>query len=67
MMEKVLEIEGMTCAHCVARVKSALEGVAGVTSAEVDLESGTAKLHLQAAVTDDVLEGAVEDAGYEIV
>jgi len=28
-MKKVLSIEGMSCAHCVAHVKEALESVAG--------------------------------------
>ena len=37
-----LNVTGMHCEKCVARVKTALEGVDGVTQAVVDLESETA-------------------------
>ena len=37
-----LNVTGMHCEKCVARVKAALEAVDGVTQAEVDLESETA-------------------------
>jgi len=36
-VKKTLSIEGMSCQHCAMRVKGALEGVAGVESAEVEL------------------------------
>jgi len=35
-------VRGMTCSHCAASVRHALIGCPGVTSAEVDLERGTA-------------------------
>ena len=37
-----LKIEGMTCQHCVSHVTEALEGVAGVASAKVNLKKGEA-------------------------
>ena len=39
-----LEVTGMHCMKCVARVKDALEAVEGVTKAEVVLEPGSAKV-----------------------
>jgi copper chaperone len=43
MMDKThLKIEGMTCQHCVSHVTEALEGVAGVASAKVNLKKGEA-------------------------
>jgi copper chaperone len=57
-----LNIEGMTCDHCQKAVKSALEGVDGVTAAEVDLETGRARVEGGADVTR--LVAAVEDEGY---
>ena len=65
-MVKLVNIEGMSCEHCVAAVKKALTAVEGVSSAEVDLESKQAKVEVGAAVTDDMLRAAVEDAGYEV-
>ena len=41
-MEKTLNIEGMMCGHCEARVKKALEALAQVDEAVVSHESGTA-------------------------
>ena len=37
-----LNIEGMTCMHCVGAVKKALTEVEGVTGVEVTLEPGSA-------------------------
>ncbi len=65
MMEKTLHVEGMMCQHCVAHVKKALEGVAGVQSAEVDLDGKKAVVALAEDVADSALVDAVVDAGYE--
>lgn len=62
-MKTNLKIEGMTCQNCVKHVRKALESVAGVTSAEVDLDSGRATVEGEAAVAD--LIAAVEEEGYE--
>ncbi len=35
-MKKQLSIEGMSCGHCVAHVKTALSEVLGVAKAEVE-------------------------------
>jgi Cu+-exporting ATPase len=58
-----LKITGMTCNHCVARVKKALESVAGVESVEVILEPGGATINSNADT--DLLIAAVKDAGYD--
>ena len=65
-MEKTLQIEGMMCAHCEARVKKALEAVPGVTQATVSHEAGTAVVTLGAAVTDEALRAAVEAQDYHV-
>ncbi|MBQ8383042.1 MAG: heavy metal translocating P-type ATPase [Clostridia bacterium] len=65
-MEKTIKIEGMMCPHCEARVKKVLEGIDGVTSAEVSHKKGTAVVTLSKAVDDGVLKKAVEDAGYQV-
>ena len=66
MDKKNMEIEGMMCEHCQARVKEALEKVDGVDTAEVSHEAGTAVVSLSGAVTDEALTAAVKDAGYEV-
>ncbi len=65
LMEKTMHVEGMMCQHCVAHVKKALEGVAGVQSAEVDLDGKKAVVALAEDVADSALVDAVVDVGYE--
>jgi copper chaperone CopZ len=65
-MKSVVSIEGMSCGHCVMRVKSALEAVPGVSSVSVDLTSGKASVE-GTSLDANMLRGAVEKAGYEAV
>lgn len=61
-----LHVEGMSCSHCSARVKNALEELKSVKQAEVDLEKKEAVItgkNLDAAE----LKKAVEEAGYQVV
>lgn len=65
-MTTTLKINGMMCPHCEATVKTALESIDGVTSAEVSHESGTAVVTLSKEVSKDVLKKAVVDKGYTV-
>ena len=58
-----LEIEGMTCASCVARVERALKAVPGVSSAAVNL--ATERATITGSAGDAALMAAVKDAGYD--
>lgn len=60
-----LTVEGMSCAHCAARVEKALEGVAGVTSAKVDLAARTATVE-GSNLDASALAKAVSAAGYAV-
>lgn len=66
-MTKTLKIEGMMCPHCEATVKSALEEVDGVLSAEVSHTEGKAEVTLSKDVPLEALQKAVEDKGYKCV
>jgi Cu2+-exporting ATPase len=65
-MEKTLNIEGMMCGHCEARVKKALESLAQVDEAVVSHESGTAVVKLNVDVDNAVLKEAVEAQDYKV-
>ena len=65
-MKKTLNVEGMMCGHCEARVKKALESLPEVDEAVVSHEAGTAIVTLNAEVADDVLKKAVEDQDYKV-
>ena len=63
---KILNIEGMSCMHCVKKVETALKDVKGVKSVKVSLEDKIAEVTLKEDVDLSVLKKAVEDAGYEV-
>ncbi len=65
-MEKTMNIEGMMCGHCEARVKKCLEALAQVDEAVVSHESGTAVVKLNAEIADDVLRRTVEEQDYQV-
>ena len=67
VMEKTLKIEGMMCPHCEATVKTTLEAIEGVTSAEVSHVAGTAVVTMEKEVADSVLKEAVEGKGYKVL
>ncbi len=61
-----LDIAGMTCAACVARVEKALKGAPGVVSASVSLPAETAEVTaLSGFVTPADLVAAVETTGFD--
>ena len=65
-MEKIMEIKGMMCGHCEARVKKCLEELPEVKEAVVSHEKGTAVVTLNSDISDDVLKKAVEEQDYEV-
>ena len=66
-MTKTMEIKGMMCMHCEARVKKVLEKLPEVDEAVVSHEAGTAVLTLNADIDNEVLKKTVEDQDYEVV
>jgi P-type Cu+ transporter len=58
-----LELEGMTCASCAARIEKKLNGLDGV-EATVNFATEQATVHHDRSVSLDQLVGAVESAGY---
>jgi copper chaperone CopZ len=66
--EVELDIQGMTCASCVAHVEKALRSVPGVATCEVNLALERARVTLssEASQTRQLVE-AVSSAGYRVV
>ena len=63
-MEKLtLEIEGMSCGHCVASVRGALEGMDGVQVESVRVGEAAVRYDPR-SVTADRIASAIEDQGY---
>lgn len=61
-MENTFKIEGMMCSHCKANVERTLASVEGVTSVEVDLAAGTARI--EGVYDPRQIVTAVQELGY---
>jgi copper chaperone CopZ len=65
-VDTTIQINGMSCAHCVAAVQKALTAVPGVTVREVAI--GRAVVTLDAAGGSlAAVEAAIDHAGYDVV
>ena len=64
MEQLKLDITGMSCGHCVSRVRSALQSLPGVEVKSVEI--GSANVAYDPGVTSSgTIAAAVTDAGYE--
>ncbi len=63
-MEKKLSVEGMTCQHCVNRVKKIIEKFAGVSDVQVTLEKKEAAFTCDPAADVAGIVKAINDFGY---
>lgn len=65
---KELSVYGMTCEHCVRRVKKALESLPEISNVEVSLlESKASFVYNPEKVNDQQIRKAIEDVGYSLV
>jgi Cu2+-exporting ATPase len=65
-MKKLMEIEGMMCGHCEARVKKCLDELVQVDEAIVSHEKGTAEVTLNQEMSNEELKNVVEAQGYTV-
>ena len=64
MVTTTATINGMTCAHCVRAVFTALGGVKGVSRADVSI--GKAIIEHDGSVSNDAVREAISIAGYDV-
>ena len=67
-MEKVtLNVEGMSCGHCVKAVEGSVGELNGVSNVKVNLENGTVDVEFNAdTVTLDKIKETIDDQGYDV-
>ncbi|MGV0835886.1 heavy-metal-associated domain-containing protein [Mycolicibacterium thermoresistibile] len=63
-MSVELEVEGMSCGHCVAAITSAVEPLPGVEGVDVDLGGGIVRV--SGTVDERTVTAAIEDCGYDV-
>jgi Cu2+-exporting ATPase len=64
-MKTTINIEGMSCDHCVAHVTKALKELSGVSSVQVSLKEKNAAVEHDDSISLESLKTAVTEAGYE--
>lgn len=68
MDKVVLNVNGMSCSHCVNAVKKAVGALDGVSQVDIDLEGKTVTVDYNASkVTLDNIKFEIDDQGYEVV
>jgi copper chaperone len=64
MRETVIQISGMSCGHCVAAVRNALQSLSGVQVDQVAVGQATVRYDAE-KVTPVRLANAIREQGYE--
>ncbi|WP_290050689.1 heavy-metal-associated domain-containing protein [Amycolatopsis solani] len=64
MIEHGYTVSGMSCGHCAQSVTDEITALAGVTEVDVDVATGRVVVRAEAALAEDDVRGAVEEAGY---
>jgi copper chaperone len=67
MGKVTLNVEGMSCGHCVKAVEGSVGALNGVSTVKVDLENKKVDVEFnQDEVTLDVIKETIDDQGYEV-
>jgi copper chaperone len=68
MIRKILNVEGMSCAHCKMAVTKAVSSLEGVGSVEVSLENNTATVEFEESkLSLETIKQAIQAQGYDVV
>ncbi|MCX5781055.1 MAG: copper ion binding protein [Firmicutes bacterium] len=65
---KLLNVEGMSCMHCVNAIKTAVGSLPGISKVEVDLMGKKAEVEFDPdQVSIEAVKAKIVEAGYEVV
>ena len=68
MANQTLNVEGMTCDHCVQTIKEAVNNLVGISRVEVDLENKQVAVEYdKALVTLDSITDKIVEIGFEVI
>ena len=68
MKNTTLNVEGMSCSHCVNAVTKAVTALEGVSGVNVDLEGKKVTVDFEEdKVSLDKIKEAIEEEGYDVV
>ncbi|UPV76974.1 heavy-metal-associated domain-containing protein (plasmid) [Halorussus limi] len=67
MDRKTISVTGMSCNGCEQNVETALRNLDGVNRVEADHEADTVDVVLEEGASNDDVNAAIEQAGYDVV
>ena len=68
MANQTLNIEGMTCDHCVQTIKEAVNNLVGISRVEVDLENKQVAVEYDKALVKlDSITDKIVEIGFEVI
>ncbi len=67
MKEIIIKIKGMMCGGCENRVKNSIKDIEGVEKVTADHTTGEVVVTVKDNVSQNIIEGVIEDIGYEVV
>ena len=68
MGNQTLNVEGMTCDHCVQTIKEAVNNLVGISRVEVDLENKQVAVEYDKALVKlDSITDKIVESGFEVI
>ncbi len=67
MIEHGYTVSGMSCGHCAQSITEEITALPGVTEVDVDVPTGRVVVRADAALVEDDVRNAVEEAGFTYV
>jgi copper chaperone len=68
MTTTVINVEGMSCQHCIDAITGAVSPLPGVSAVAVDLEAKTVRVeHDQAQSPVEQIKEEIEDQGFDVI
>ena len=66
MTEMTISVPEIHCDHCKMSIEGAVNAVAGVSTATVDVPSATIAVSFEDPASFDSIRSAIEDQGYDV-
>ena len=68
MEKQVINVEGMSCAHCVNAITKSVKALSGVNSVNVHLKEKTVTVEYDSKkISLDKIKEEIENQGYDII
>ena len=66
-MKKIIDVDGITCDHCVATIKKSIESLAGIIKVNVDIQKQQVVVEFNESLKNSkkILE-KIGEAGFEV-